>query len=130
MFCFVPRFPLSSKCGYLTILFLVSRMYISVIIYPQISLNISRYRQISFDWNILIFITKYHRNLWQLNSRCYQKTRQVKQKIKVSKTSLMRTLVLKQNKLKIKIVENKTSIDKSYLYLFVTHLFVALLLIS
>ena len=51
-------------------------------------------------------------------------------KTKVRKTSLMRASVLKHYKLKIKIVENKTSINKSYLYRFVPHLFVALLAIS
>ena len=38
--------------------------------------------------------------------------------------------VLKRNKLKIKIVENKKFINKSYLYLFELHLFESLLIIS
>ena len=38
-------------------------------------------------------------------------------------------ILCSDNKLKIKIVKNKTSFDKSYLYLFVTHLFVPLLVI-
>ena len=51
----------------------------------------------------------------------------IKQKLRWAEQVWWEPSVLKHNKLKIKIVENKTSIYKNYLYLFQPHLFVPLL---
>ena len=47
-----------------------------------------------------------------------------KQNLRCAKQALQEPSVLEFNKLKIKIVENKTAINKNYLYLFMPHLFV------
>ena len=93
---------------------------LSVIIYSQIWLNLvmlcetskefSNYQQISSE-----FITNLTelRMLWEDDaSQSKTKARQVGWEL----------LVLKHNKLKIKIVENRTSINKSYLYLYCLYL--------
>ena len=54
----------------------------------------------------------------------------VKQKLRWPKQVWWEALVLKRNKLKIKIFENNKSIHKSYLYLFQHHLLLPLLIIS
>ena len=48
----------------------------------------------------------------------------VNKKLSWAKQVWWEPLVLKRNKLKIKIDENKKSINKSYLYLFIPHLLV------
>ena len=54
----------------------------------------------------------------------------VKQELRWAKQVGWESSVLKYNKLKIKMVKNKASINKSYLYLLVPHMFVALMVIS
>ena len=54
----------------------------------------------------------------------------VKEELRWPKQVWWEALVLKRNKLKIKIFENNKSIHKSYLYLFQHHLFLPLLIMS
>ena len=131
IFRFKARFPLDSKWEYLTIFFGRQfpgfkyerfRRHISsnIVKYRQILSNIVRLKYQTF----LIIIAKYHRSLWLIlkNFRCYQKMPLVKQGLSWAKQVLREPPVLKRNKLKIKIDENKISINKSYLYLFIPHL--------
>ena len=96
--------------------------------YCQISSNIVRLKYQKF----LIIIAKYHPSLWLIlqNFRCYLKMPPVKQKLSWEKQVWWEPSVLKRNRLKMKIGENKKSINKSYLYLLIPHLPVSLLIIS
>ena len=87
----------------------------------HISSNIMRLKYQQF----LIIIAKYHRSLWLFYRTSDVIKRQiVKQKLSWAKQVWWEPSVLKHNKLKIKIGENKKSINENYLYLFIPHLLV------
>ena len=148
IFCFKACFPLASKWRYLTIYFWATIFWFQMWTFP--SSYIIKYRSISPDIvrHHTTEIAKVFDNYRQISLefmailqsfRCYHKMLLIKQKLRRAKhvwwehetiVPWWEASVLKHNKLKIKIVEKKTPMNKSYIYQFAPHLFVPLLVMS
>ena len=81
-------------------------------------------------------LKKSHEGLYGLHKTLFRHHKEMRKqrfmplvRLKIEKRVWWGPSVLKRNKLKIKIVEYKESMNESYLYLFVPHLFLPLLIL-